>query len=277
MYYLYHIPGIKVGMTCNIYNRIIKDQGYKPGEFEILAMSKDRDLIEVKELMYQKKFGYKTDKDRYETAVNNNPKSNQMNLNVTEQTVTFPVPLNKLKGYLMDNLGNKIETPYGTYVLDWPLALFIEQNAKVSMFNDNRSYVYNKKLHEWNIQPQAKHDPKPVAEQQESPLHFPVMDFDPNNVYDLIRKWALDKGIYHKGDSKTQYVKLMEEAGELARAILKSNKPEIIDSIGDMIVVLTNLATLEGLKVEDCVVSAYDVIKNRKGEMINGSFVKQTL
>jgi len=95
------------------------------------------------------------------------------------------------------------------------------------------------------------------------------------NTYDLIRQWADERGIYRNGDSKTQYIKLQEESGELARAILKNNKPELIDAIGDMVVVLTNLAALEGLKIEDCITSAYDVIKSRQGSMVNGTFVKQ--
>ena len=66
----------------------------------------------------------------------------------------------------------------------------------------------------------------------------------------------------------------MEEAGELARGLLKNDLPEIKDAIGDMVVVLTNLAALEGLNIEDCVTSAYDVIKSRQGNMINGTFVK---
>ena len=66
----------------------------------------------------------------------------------------------------------------------------------------------------------------------------------------------------------------MEEAGELAEAILKEDQPEIIDAIGDMVVVLTNLARMEGHKIEDCVTSAYNVIKERTGQMINGTFVK---
>jgi NTP pyrophosphatase (non-canonical NTP hydrolase) len=100
---------------------------------------------------------------------------------------------------------------------------------------------------------------------------------DDRTVYDLIRMWANDKGIYDKGDTRTQYLKLVEEVGELAEGILKENKPEIIDAIGDIVVVLTNLARLEELRIEDCVDSAYDVIKNRKGMMVNGTFVKQTL
>ena len=66
----------------------------------------------------------------------------------------------------------------------------------------------------------------------------------------------------------------MEEAGELAQAILKRDTPEIQDAIGDMVVVLTNLAELEDLKIENCIDSAYDVISKRKGNMVNGTFVK---
>ena len=97
------------------------------------------------------------------------------------------------------------------------------------------------------------------------------------NIFDLIRQWAKDKGIYKSGDARTQYVKLMEEAGELAKALLNNDKAEIVDAIGDIAVVLTNLAELEGLKIEDCIDTAYNVIARRKGKMINGTFVKQTL
>jgi NTP pyrophosphatase (non-canonical NTP hydrolase) len=101
-----------------------------------------------------------------------------------------------------------------------------------------------------------------------------VVNADKKTVYDNIRDWARERGIYEKGNPHTQYVKLQEEAGELAKALLKNDMPEIKDAIGDMIVVLTNLSELLGLKVEDCIDSAYDVIKNRKGKMSNGTFVK---
>jgi NTP pyrophosphatase (non-canonical NTP hydrolase) len=89
-----------------------------------------------------------------------------------------------------------------------------------------------------------------------------------------IRDWAKQRGLYDKGDSKTQTIKLMEEVGELSKAILKQDKAEIIDGIGDIVVVLTNLAHLEGLKVEECIKMAYAVIVDRKGVMVNGTFVK---
>ena len=89
-----------------------------------------------------------------------------------------------------------------------------------------------------------------------------------------IRSWAADKGIYEKGDIKTQYLKLMEEAGELANAIIEDDKEEIKDAIGDMVVVLTSIAHFNYTPIEECINSAYEVISKRKGKMINGSFVK---
>jgi NTP pyrophosphatase (non-canonical NTP hydrolase) len=95
-----------------------------------------------------------------------------------------------------------------------------------------------------------------------------------NNEFEPIREWADKKGIYEKGDPKTQYLKLMEEAGELSQAILNKDKFEIEDAIGDMVVVLTNLAQLCNLSIETCIESAYIEIKDRKGKMKNGTFVK---
>ena len=267
LYYLYHIPGKKVGMTRNINNRVILQQGYKDGEFQILESSCDKDFIEGKEKHWQEWFGYKKDLNSYDKA-KNNPinqfKSNKtMYTNVTDQTTTFNVPVNKLKGYLMDNLGHIFTTSYGTYTVTPELVRILMDNVRESMYRNTACYVYNKVLFEAT---NNAIQPPPTAT---NPLTF-----DPNNVYDLIRQWANERGIYKSGDSKTQYTKLCEESGELARAILKKDKEELTDAIGDMVVVLTNLAALEGLKIEDCVTSAYDVIKSRQGSMFNGTFVK---
>jgi len=93
--------------------------------------------------------------------------------------------------------------------------------------------------------------------------------------FSYIRNWATERGIYEKGDPKTQFIKLQEEVGELAKAILKNDEEEFVDAIGDCVVVLTNLAKLKGYNIEDCINSAYDVIAKRKGTMINGTFCKQ--
>jgi len=262
LYYLYHIPGKKIGMTRNIEYRVMLQQGYKDGEFQILESSFDKHYIEGKEKHWQEWFGYKKDLNPYDKAKNspiNQFKSNKtMYTNVTDQTTTFNVPVNKLKGYLMDNLGHTFETSYGKYTMTPELVRIIVNNARESMYRNTACYIYNKVL----------------FEETNKTNNLGAKDFDPNNIYDLIRQWASDRGIYTSGDSKTQYTKLCEESGELARAILKKDKAELTDAIGDMIVVLTNLAALEGLKVEECVVSAYNVIKSRQGSMVNGTFVK---
>jgi NTP pyrophosphatase (non-canonical NTP hydrolase) len=92
-----------------------------------------------------------------------------------------------------------------------------------------------------------------------------------------IRDWATQRGLYEKGDIKTQTIKLGEEFGELSQAVLSDKKADIKDAIGDMVVVLTNLAHFKGLRIEDCINSAFNEIKDRKGKMNNGTFVKEKI
>lgn len=265
LYYIYHIPGKKIGVTRNINKRVTIQQGYQESEYEVLESSNDIDYISNRELELQLIYGYKIDRETYKQLFN------KMVVNVTEQTTTFPCPLNKLKGNLMDNKGMKIETNFGKYVLTDDLADWIVKNASTSMYNPARSYVYNKAMDEFT---QSLGKKSMALDCYNQPDEAKVTN---HNVYDLIRLWADERGIYRNGDSKTQYTKLCEESGELARAILKKDKAELIDAIGDMVVVLTNLAALEGLKIEDCVQSAYNVIKSRQGSMINGTFVKSNM
>lgn len=268
MYFIYHIPTKKIGVTRNLNKRVTIAQGYKVGEYEVLESSEDIDYISRRESELQRFYGYKVDRDSYKKVINKSKKSNQMKLNVTDQTTTFPCPVNKLKGQLLDAVGLVWETPFGNYLLNKKMIDWIMTNVKVSMFNPNRCFVYNKALHE-----AVAANFNPIKHIEEA---FTPQAKEQPNVYDFIRQWADERGLYRNGDTKTQFAKLQEEAGELARAILKNDREEFIDAIGDMMVVLTNLAALEGLKVEDCVVSAYTVIKNRTGKMINGSFVKDT-
>jgi NTP pyrophosphatase (non-canonical NTP hydrolase) len=199
-----------------------------------------------------------------------------MNINVTEQTTTFPYPINKLKGHLVDNLGMDWETEFGEVFLTHESISWIMKNVKTSMYNDNRSYIYNKAFARWfdNNDPSPKHTTRtgglfPVgADRRENgqtlnPTHF-----------DLIREWASKRGLYKKGDPKTQALKLVEEVGEICRAILKSNQSDIEDGIGDAVVVLTNLAHLCNTDIEHCIESAYNEIKDRTGKMDNGTFKK---
>jgi NTP pyrophosphatase (non-canonical NTP hydrolase) len=94
------------------------------------------------------------------------------------------------------------------------------------------------------------------------------------NRFELIRRWASNKGIYEKGDPKTQTLKLVEESGELAKAILNDDQDEVIDAIGDCVVVLTSIAHMRGVTIEQCIDEAYKVISKRTGKMSNGTFIK---
>ena len=263
MYYLYHIPGKKIGVTCNLNSRVTLTQGYNPDEYEVLDQSDDIDYISEKEIELQKSYGYKVDRKKYNELV----KLNKMNINVTEQTTTFPYPVKKLKGNLMDNIGLTWTSEHGEHKLSLDSIRWIVQNVKTSMYNDNRCYVYNKAFAEWAKTPELWGDDtidKPVIKCSKKPL----------KMFENIRDWAKERGLYDKGNSHTQYVKLQEEAGELAKALLENDKAEVIDAIGDMVVVLTNLAHLQGVHIETCIAEAYKVISKRKGKMINGTFVK---
>ena len=264
-YIIYHIPGKKIGVTNDLYNRVESQQGYEVGEYEILESSDDIDYISKRELELQEEYGYKVDRIPYnELSVNLNLKN--MKINVTEQTTTFPCPLNKLKGRLMDNLEMRWETEHGSICLDDDLAKWIIKNAKTSMFSNERCYVYNKAMSRYI---DNRKDELPFKEED-----FYEHEDDVVFYFDKIRDWAEERGIYANGDPKTQSLKLVEEVGETCRAILKQNKDDAMDGIGDCVVVLTNLAHLCNTDIEHCIESAYNEIKDRTGKMNNGTFKK---
>ena len=83
--------------------------------------------------------------------------------------------------------------------------------------------------------------------------------------------WAQDRNLIDGATSHAQMLKLIEEVGELAAAIARGNQ----DGIGDAVVVLAILAAQNGLRIEDCIDSAYNEIKDRKGQMVGGIFIKE--
>ena len=93
---------------------------------------------------------------------------------------------------------------------------------------------------------------------------------------DLIRQWAKDRNLIEGSDMKSQFVKLIEEAGELANSIAKRNDIEFADAIGDMVVVLTIMAAQNGMMIEDCIDAAWQQIRDRKGKMVDGIWIKST-
>ena len=243
-YKIYHIPGVKIGCTTNVKKRVEEEQGYKPGEYDILYETDDIVEASEAERNLQKELKYKTDiklyKDLFRKKMNKHSSS--------QATTTFKISPNDINAEFLKDI--TLELSEGVFELnnedyiDWILT-----NVHASQFGPGTCYIYNKAF---------------------------TKAFKSNSTssFNKIRNWAKDRNLYQKGDSKTQYVKLMEEAGELAQALLKQNKPEIKDAIGDMVIVLANLSELEGFKIEDCINESFNVISKRTGKMVNGTFVK---
>ena len=265
-YYLYHIPGKKIGVTTNLEERVHKQQGYYPGEYEIIEQSNDIDFISKGEIIMQKCYGYKVDEVPYNKLKFNNT---NMNINITEQTTTFPCPINKLKGQLMDNMNMKWETEHGSCIITNESIKWIINNVKTSKYNTERCYIYNKAFARYF----DNNDPYDGKTRTGGLFPTGIQDRKVNQ-FDLIRLWANNRGLYDGGDPKTQALKLVEEVGETCRAILKEDAKQIIDGIGDCVVVLVNLAELTGTPIEDCIQAAYNEIKDRTGKMSNGTFKK---
>ena len=301
-YYLYHIPGKKVGVTTDLKRRVEDQQGYGPGEYEIIEQSEDIDFISKGEIIMQKCYGYRVDETPY-NELKFNKKENNMNINITEATTTFPCPANKLKGQLMDNVGMTWETEHGGFTINKYSIEWIMKNVQTSRYNSERCYVYNKafsrfhdnhqthdmlggNLDDAHMREEYKKDqyngqcrsgglsPTGVQERSYKCDENTSCECMAPSQFDLIREWADQRGLYEHGDPKTQALKLVEEVGEISRAILKDDIDEVIDGIGDSVVVLTNLAELMGVSIEECIASAYGVISKRTGKMVNGTFKK---
>lgn len=96
-----------------------------------------------------------------------------------------------------------------------------------------------------------------------------------NPQFDNIRQWAEDRNLIEGSRPVNQISKLLEELGELATGVNKNKNDLIADGIGDSVVVLTILAKQCGLNIEDCIDLAWNEIKDRKGRMQDGIFIKE--
>lgn len=96
-----------------------------------------------------------------------------------------------------------------------------------------------------------------------------------NNLIQQVEKWSTDKGL-DKANPDRQALKFYEEAGEVAAALSRDDKEALMDGIGDTVVTLIILAQQHNMTLERCLQYAYDEIKDRKGKLINGTFVKES-
>ena len=247
MFYIYHIKGVKIGCTNDLKKRVEKVQGYK--DYEILATTDSIKKASKLEIYYQKKLNYKQDKNSYLQLTINKLKMNKM-VHITDRTLTFKGTNDqKLTGYkfpLLVELLNGEHIEFDNRTIEWIL-----QNNASSQHNKERFIYIEALVNFLNVNKNTELE-----------------------IFSNIREWAKQKGILDKGDVKTQYIKLQEESGELAKALLNNDKEEIIDAIGDCVIVLTNLSKLAGYNIEDCILSAYNVIAKRTGKMENGTFIK---
>ena len=93
------------------------------------------------------------------------------------------------------------------------------------------------------------------------------------SIIQKIKGWHHDRNLIEGATDKDQYMKLIQEAGELSDNICKGK--DIKDDIGDMIVVLINIAERNNLSITECVLQAWNDIKDRKGRMVDGVFIKE--
>lgn len=93
--------------------------------------------------------------------------------------------------------------------------------------------------------------------------------------FNNIRQWAEARNLIAGSTPDKQFLKLIEEVGELANGLAKGRMAEAMDGIGDAVVVLTILAAQLGVEIEDCIEAAWQEIKDRKGRMVGGVFIKE--
>ena len=89
----------------------------------------------------------------------------------------------------------------------------------------------------------------------------------------LIIKWHHDRNLFEGSSDKDQVLKLMQELGELSDSVCKGK--DVKDDLGDMMVVMLNIMERQGISMEDCLKTAYNDIKDRKGRMVDGIFIKE--
>jgi len=92
-------------------------------------------------------------------------------------------------------------------------------------------------------------------------------------LVELVEQWHWDRNLIDGATDKDQVLKLIQEVGELSDNVCKQQ--DVADDIGDCLVVLINIAVRNQLTLENCLQVAYDDIKNRRGKMVDGIFIKE--
>lgn len=108
----------------------------------------------------------------------------------------------------------------------------------------------------------------------------------------LVQEWGAEKGLHanakSSADLQPQLTKLLEEMGEIAAGVARGNHEQIVDSVGDLLVVLIQFGAIHdkllGLDrattttesyFEMCLNVAWIEISARKGKTVGGVFIKE--
>lgn len=93
------------------------------------------------------------------------------------------------------------------------------------------------------------------------------------NTTQLIKNWVHDRNI-HTAQPKDQFLKVVEEVGEIGAGLARGDRDLIMDAVGDTYVTLVALCETMDIYIEECIDVAYDAIKDRTGRLVNGVFIK---
>lgn len=96
-----------------------------------------------------------------------------------------------------------------------------------------------------------------------------------DELIENVKQWADDKGLLKPENSNKQFMKIVEELGEVARADIKNNDAELEDGIGDVFVTVIIYSLMKGKNPRECLNSAWNEIRDRKGKLVDGSFIKE--
>jgi NTP pyrophosphatase (non-canonical NTP hydrolase) len=108
------------------------------------------------------------------------------------------------------------------------------------------------------------------TEYQATPMPY---DHTVDYLEELVTEWHQARNLIDGSSDKDQFAKLIQECGELSESICKDRS--VADDIGDIMVVLINIAARNNLNLNQCLGTAYNDIKDRKGRMVDGVFVKE--
>ncbi len=272
-HYIYHILPTssrqgKVGATEDLEWRVETQQGCNTGDYVILHTTEDLKEASDMEIHFQNLYGYATDQNSYYDIKNKNKNKNNNRMYELKAASTRSDFLAINKG--LRDVG-QVEELFSNGVVAFvefselkftaeqaiKYLLPIMQESQWRESNSKYDFYWNPKAVDkaWTthvVPTRTINDPTTVWYDANHGIYIPK-----------IEAWAKDLGIIHNA-IETQTLKLNEEVGELNKAVLEKDIIGIKDGIGDIVVVLTSLATIAGSSIGECIKEAWEEIQTRQ-------------